>query len=69
MGPGQRQVTETPVPVIPMAITGLWGSMFSRRTPKIWQRLMQNGMKKDYSWASSAKAYAQIYEDLRKAKA
>jgi hypothetical protein len=22
-----------------MAIAGLWGSMFSRRTPKIWQRL------------------------------
>jgi 1-acyl-sn-glycerol-3-phosphate acyltransferase len=34
-----RIVTETPVAVIPMAITGLWGSMFSRRTPKIWQRL------------------------------
>jgi Acyltransferase len=34
-----RIVAETPVPVIPMAITGLWGSMFSRRTPKIWQRL------------------------------
>jgi len=27
-----RIVTETPVPVIPMAIAGLWGSMFSRRT-------------------------------------
>jgi 1-acyl-sn-glycerol-3-phosphate acyltransferase len=34
-----RIVTETPVPVIPMAITGLWGSMFSRRTPRLWQRL------------------------------
>jgi 1-acyl-sn-glycerol-3-phosphate acyltransferase len=34
-----RIVTETPVPVIPMAIAGLWGSMFSRRTPKIYQRL------------------------------
>jgi 1-acyl-sn-glycerol-3-phosphate acyltransferase len=34
-----RIVTETPVPVIPMAIAGLWGSMFSRRTPKIWQRM------------------------------
>jgi hypothetical protein len=22
-----------------MAIAGLWGSMFSRRTPKLWQRL------------------------------
>jgi 1-acyl-sn-glycerol-3-phosphate acyltransferase len=34
-----RILAETPVPVIPMAITGLWGSMFSRRTPAIWQRL------------------------------
>jgi 1-acyl-sn-glycerol-3-phosphate acyltransferase len=34
-----RILSETPVPVIPIAITGLWGSMFSRRTPKIWQRL------------------------------
>jgi 1-acyl-sn-glycerol-3-phosphate acyltransferase len=34
-----RIVTETPVPVIPMAIAGLWGSMFSRRTPALWQRL------------------------------
>ncbi len=34
-----RIVTETPVPVIPIAIAGLWGSMFSRRAPKLWQRL------------------------------
>src|SRR5450631_2627869 len=34
-----RIVTETPVPVIPMAIAGLWGSIFSRRTPQLWQRL------------------------------
>jgi len=37
-------------------------------SPKRWQHLMQNGMKKDYSWASSAQAYARIYQDLRKAK-
>jgi 1-acyl-sn-glycerol-3-phosphate acyltransferase len=34
-----RILDETPVPVIPMAIAGLWGSMFSRRARKIWQRL------------------------------
>lgn len=34
-----RIVAETPVPVMPMAIAGLWGSMFSRRIPKVWQRL------------------------------
>ena len=38
-------------------------------SPKNWHCLMENGMKKDYSWASSAKAYAQIYQDLRKSMA
>jgi starch synthase len=32
--------------------------------PKTWQRLMQNGMKKDFSWANSAQAYARIYQAL-----
>jgi 1-acyl-sn-glycerol-3-phosphate acyltransferase len=27
----ERIITETPVPVVPMALDGLWGSMFSRR--------------------------------------
>ena len=30
---------ETPVPVIPMALVGLWGSMFSRFRTRFWQRL------------------------------
>jgi 1-acyl-sn-glycerol-3-phosphate acyltransferase len=34
-----RIVAATPVPVIPMAITGLWGSMFSRHTRNLWQRM------------------------------
>ncbi len=33
-----------------------------------WRNLMLNGMKKDFSWAASAKAYARIYEKLRAAK-
>ena len=37
--------------------------------PELWRRLMQNGMKQDYSWATSAKAYSQIYETLQTAKA
>jgi starch synthase len=37
--------------------------------PRSWQRLMQNGMKMDYSWTSSAKEYARIYESLQKARA
>ena len=27
----ERIVRETPVPVVPMVLTGLWGSMFSRK--------------------------------------
>lgn len=33
-----RILKETPVPVIPMALQGLWDSMFSRKYPKVWQR-------------------------------
>ncbi len=33
-------------------------------TPEIWHRLVQNGMKKDFSWTTSARAYSQIYETL-----
>jgi starch synthase len=39
------------------------------RTPDVWHQLVQNGMKKDYSWSTSARAYSQIYETLRKAQA
>lgn len=38
------------------------------RQPRQWRQLMQNGMRKDFSWASSAKQYAKIFEGLRKAK-
>jgi 1-acyl-sn-glycerol-3-phosphate acyltransferase len=34
-----RILAANPVPVIPMAIVGLWGSMFSRQFRKLWQRL------------------------------
>jgi 1-acyl-sn-glycerol-3-phosphate acyltransferase len=34
-----RILSETPVPVIPIALHGLWGSMFSRFGVKVWQRL------------------------------
>ncbi len=39
------------------------------RQPKVWQRLRQNCMRKDFSWASSAKQYAKIYQSLYKGKA
>jgi len=38
------------------------------RQPKAWQKVMLNGMAKDYSWSASAKQYVKIYEALRKAK-
>jgi 1-acyl-sn-glycerol-3-phosphate acyltransferase len=34
-----RIITETPVPVVPMALSGLWMSMFSRAETIIWRRL------------------------------
>jgi starch synthase len=32
---------------------------------RVWQRLMKNGMLKDFSWAASARSYAEIYQELR----
>jgi hypothetical protein len=34
-----RILRDTPVPVIPIALVGLWGSMFSRYGRKLWQRM------------------------------
>lgn len=33
-----RILKETPVPVVPAAVSGLWGSMFSRREKRLWRR-------------------------------
>jgi len=33
-----RILKETPVAVVPLALSGLWDSMFSRKYPAIWQR-------------------------------
>jgi 1-acyl-sn-glycerol-3-phosphate acyltransferase len=33
-----RILEETAVPVVPMALTGLWDSMFSRKYQAVWQR-------------------------------
>ncbi len=38
------------------------------RQPKTWQRLVQNCMRKDFSWSASAKQYAKIYQSLSKVK-
>jgi starch synthase len=39
------------------------------RQPKAWRQLMLNGMKKDFSWANSAKQYVKVYQAAKKAKA
>jgi starch synthase len=39
------------------------------RQPKVWRQVMLNGMRKDYSWAASAKQYLKIYQSLRKPRA
>jgi 1-acyl-sn-glycerol-3-phosphate acyltransferase len=33
-----RILQETPVPVVPAAVSGLWGSMFSRQRKEVWRR-------------------------------
>ncbi len=33
-----RILEETPVPVVPLALSGLWDSMFSRKYPAVWRR-------------------------------
>jgi starch synthase len=33
-----------------------------------WQRLMRNGMAKDFSWNASAKEYVRVYERVRQAR-
>ncbi|HEY7099565.1 MAG TPA: glycogen synthase GlgA [Terriglobales bacterium] len=34
-----------------------------------WQKLMRNGMTKDFSWNASAKEYIRVYERVRQARA
>jgi len=38
------------------------------RWPRLWQRIMVNGMHKDFSWARSAREYAELYRELEPAK-
>jgi starch synthase len=38
------------------------------RQPKVWRQIVLHGMKKDFSWAASAKQYVKIYQSLRKPK-
>ena len=38
------------------------------RTPKLWQRLIQNAMGADFSWERSAQAYAELYRRIVKVR-
>ncbi|WP_223790007.1 MFS transporter [Marinicella meishanensis] len=42
----ERIISETPVPVVPMALNNLWGSMFSRYSKKLMGRLPRKFMAK-----------------------
>ncbi len=42
----ERIIEETPVPVVPMALNNLWGSMFSRYSKRVIQRLPRKFMAK-----------------------
>jgi starch synthase len=37
--------------------------------PEVWQQLVYNGMREDFSWGRSAKQYLEIYQALQKRKA
>jgi starch synthase len=37
--------------------------------PQVWQQLVCNGMREDFSWGKSAGQYLEIYEALQKRKA
>lgn len=36
------------------------------RDPKIWLKLVRNGMKSDFSWRASAKRYVELYERVER---
>lgn len=38
------------------------GAVFAEK--KQWQKLMRNGMARDYSWTTPAKEYVQVYEEI-----
>jgi len=37
-----RILAQTPVPVVPIALSGLWGSVFSRQAGRFWAALLQS---------------------------
>ena len=37
----------------------------TRRETATWQRVIQRGMRQDFSWRASAREYLRLYEQLR----
>ena len=40
-------------------------ALWTKARPQLWQRVVQNAMARDFSWAKSAQAYAELYAKLR----
>jgi starch synthase len=40
-------------------------ALAARKERKSWQRLMRNGMSRDFSWDRSARSYVELYERAR----
>ena len=50
-----RILKETPVPVVPLALSNLWGSMFSRFAKAPWKRLPRRYLARiNWRWATGA---------------
>ena len=47
-------------------ISALRRALFFFRTPKVWQGIMGNAMRQDFSWDKSARQYLALYEHLLK---
>jgi starch synthase len=51
----------TPATAQALAVTLRW-ALLCYRQPRIWDRLVQAGMARDFSWARSAEEYLALYE-------
>ena len=63
-----RILKETPVPVVPMALSGLWDSMFSRKYGAVWKRWPRRFWPKIGADAS-ARRFAPEHADLQSLRA
>ncbi len=50
-------------------LDGIGRALEAFRWPRLWTRIMLNGMRKDFSWSRSAGEYAELYRSLVPAQA